>query len=124
MNIYNTTPIGCYQTVTTNGVKSSINNGSKIDTSICLPSDKISAFVIQTDDTISPDQIEIIVSSLCVQQKTGTVQFLFQNSAVAVNYLYQSSYQRNMDLSKNKDIEKLVNSDPTPLYNYNALYFT
>lgn len=124
MNIYNTTPVGCYQTVTSNGIQSSINSGSKIDTSICSPSDKISALVIQTDNTVSAAQIEFIVSSLSIQQKTGTVQFLFQNSAVAVNYLYQASYQRNMDLSKNTDIQNMVNNLNTPLKNYNSLYFT
>jgi hypothetical protein len=123
MNIYNTTPSACFKTLTSNGVSISNGTGSKIDTSICSLTDKIAAFVIETDNSTQVNNIEFIISSFNIQMKTGNTQFLFQNSAVAVNYLYQSSYGKNIDLSSNSDAQNTINGILTPLNDYNTLYF-
>jgi len=129
MHIYNMTPLKCAYTYTTNGINTQnnglgiYNTGSTIETNICALTDKIAFFSIQTDVTAQQNEVEFILSSLNVQLNKGTTKFLFQNSSAAVNYLFQLSYQKNMDLTPNSDAQLVLNgNNNSAFYIYNSLY--
>ncbi len=63
------------------------------------PDDKIFAISIQSNSGAAVGNAEFVIQSLNIQLKTGTTQFLFQNSSVITQYLMNSLYQKNSDLS-------------------------
>ncbi len=105
-NIYNSTPVQCSNTSTTTGVnkvssagQGSILAGYNIDTTLVSLTDKVYCFCIGTDSGVNASDVEMIVQSLAVKQKTGTTEFIFNNAAVATAYLFNFLYHKNMDFS-------------------------
>jgi hypothetical protein len=105
-NIYNSTPVQCSNTSTTTGAnkvstsgQGSILDGYNIDTTLVSLTDKVYCFSIGTNSGANASDVEMIVQSFAVKQKTGTTEFIYNNAAVATAYLFNFLYHKNIDLS-------------------------
>ena len=100
MNIYNTTPVKNSSISTVNSTnKQTYSLSQSIDPLIVQPTDKIVFFAINTDSGSSANNIEFIINSLNLCLKSGTTRFLFTNSSVATNYLFNSSFNKHSDFT-------------------------
>ena len=102
INVYNKTLLGYNGITTRNSTNWSDPNPNilqTIDSTMVSPDDKIFAISIQSNSGAAVGNAEFVIQSLNIQLKTGTTQFLFQNSSVITQYLMNSLYQKNSDLS-------------------------
>ena len=100
MNIYNTTPVKNSSISTVNSTnKQTYSLSQSIDPLIVQPTDKIVFFAINTDSGSSANNVEFIINSLNLCIKSGTTRFLFTNSSVATNYLFNSSFKKHSDFT-------------------------
>jgi hypothetical protein len=100
MNIYNTTPVKNSSISTVNSTnKQTYSLSQSIDPLIVQPTDKIVFFAINTDSGSSANNVEFIINSLNLCLKSGTTRFLFTNSSVATNYLFNSSFKKHSDFT-------------------------
>lgn len=104
------TAIKCGQTITANstnynnGFYGSVRNSNTFDSSYVSLSDEILTFCVQSASTASVNDAEFVLTSFNVQQNSlngekGTTQFLFQNSSVASNYMFNTFFKKNSDFS-------------------------
>ena len=100
MNIYNTPPVKNSSISTVNSTnKQTYSLSQSIDPLIVQPTDKIVFFAINTDSGSSANNVEFIINSLNLCLKSGTTRFLFTNSSVATNYLFNSSFNKHSDFT-------------------------
>jgi uncharacterized protein YdeI (BOF family) len=99
-NIYNKTPLAAANIHTVNNSNTnSFTASQQIDSSIVSDEDTVLFFAIQTYNTFLTNDVECIINSLNVRLDSGTTQFLFNNSSVSSNYLYNFQFSRNSDFS-------------------------
>ena len=104
-NEYNVTNLKCTSTSTANatnknnGTYGTVKTDGSYDTSIVQLTDKISCFSISTGSLYQKDDVKFILSAFNIKQKTGTTKFLFNNAAVATNYLFNTSLRINSDMT-------------------------
>jgi len=104
-NEYNVTNLKCTSTSTanatnnTNGTYGTVKTDGTYDTTIVQPTDKISCFSISTGSLYTKNEVKFILSAFNIKQKTGTTKFLFNNAAVATNYLFNNIFRINSDMT-------------------------
>jgi len=104
-NEYNVTNLKCTSTSTANatnknnGTYGTVKTDGTYDTTIVQPTDKISCFAISTGSLYTKNHVKFILSQFKIRQKTGTTKFLFNNSAVATNYLFNTNFRINSDMT-------------------------
>ena len=99
-NIYNKIPLAASDIHTVNNNnKTSFTALQQIDSTIVSNEDTVLFFAIQTYNTFVPNDVECIINSLNIRLSTGTTQFVFNNSSVSNNYLYNFQFSRNSDFS-------------------------
>jgi hypothetical protein len=92
--------------------------------SIVSPSDQVLCFAINSDSGAAQNNVEFVLNSFNIQRNSlsdpkgakGTTQYLFQNSAVATNYMFNTLFQKNNDFSA------ITNKNKNQLAAYNAIY--
>ena len=97
----------CKYSMTTNGTGSpnkitftpSTTFLTSFDTSKVNINDSILTFSIEATDGVNVNDYMYILQNIAVSRTNGTTQFVFQNSAVATNYLFQKFYKKNIDFS-------------------------
>ena len=100
MNIYNTTPVKNSSIATANKTnKDTYSLMQSIDSTIVSPDDKIVFMSIGSDSGYIANDLEFVLNSFNLCLKSGTTRFLFTNSSVATNYLFNSSLNRHADFS-------------------------
>ena len=102
INNYNKTLLSYNGIVTKNSTNWSDGNPSilqTIDSIMVSPSDLVYAISIQSNSGAAVGNAEFVIQSLNIQLTTGTTQFLFQNSSVVTQYIMNSLYKKNSDLS-------------------------
>lgn len=106
-NIYNKTPLAAdnIHTVNNNN-KNSFTALQQIDSTIVSGEDTVLFFAIQTYNTFLPNDVECIINSLNIRLDTGTTQFLFNNSSVSSNYLFNFQFGRHTDFSAMTSLHK------------------
>jgi hypothetical protein len=104
-NEYNVTNLKCTSTSTANatnknnGTYGTVKTDGTYDTTIVQPTDKISCFAISTGSLYTKNHVKFILGQFKIRQKTGTTKFLFNNSAVATNYLFNNTFRINSDMT-------------------------
>ena len=99
-NIYNKIPLATADIHTVNNInKNTYSSLQQIDSTIISNEDTVLFFAIQTYNTFVPNDVECIINSLNIRLSTGTTQFVFNNSSVSNNYLYNLQFARNSDFS-------------------------
>jgi hypothetical protein len=100
-NIYDKIPLAPADIHTVNNTnKNSLTSLQQIDSTIVSNEDTVLFFAIQTYNTFLPNDLECIINSLNIRLSSGTTQFVFNNSSVSNNYLYNFQFTRNSDFSK------------------------
>jgi hypothetical protein len=97
----------CKYSMTTNGTGSpnkitftpSTTFLTSFDTSKVNINDSILTFSIEATDGLNINDYMYILQNFAVSRTNGTTQFVFQNSAVATNYLFNKFYKKNIDFS-------------------------
>ena len=117
MNSFKITPVQCTTTVTTNNSTESVLSGNEYDITIVDPADLIMCFCINTDSQAPLGSVEFILNSFNIQQTSGTMQMLFQNSSVASNYMYNSLFKKNHDFSEMSLKNQAAHAAYTSQYN-------
>ena len=104
MNVYNKNTLQCSSIATSdsrnryNGQEGSVN--AFIDTNYVSLDDEILLISVQTASVALVGDVNMLLQSFNVQLKTGTTQFLFQNSAVVTQFIMNDFYRLNSDFYK------------------------
>lgn len=122
-NSYNSTPLRCVQTATSNStnayngdqgnritVTSGMSFAESFDTSIASLEDNIAFFCIGSGSNEPIGNVEFVLNSfsVCAHDTTssdtlrttnGTTKMMFQNSSVTTNYLYNNFFKKHNDFS-------------------------
>jgi hypothetical protein len=100
INIYNTTPVKNSSITTVNKANNTYESlMQSIDSTIVSPDDKIVFMSIGSDSGYSANDLEFVLNSFNLCLKSGTTRFLFTNSSVATNYLFNSSFKKHADFT-------------------------